>query len=620
MVKKLPEIPEMNALQYAEIAVSGKTQPGIVPGPLVKLACERHLRDLENQSEDTFWYDESGEDYVRRFIEQELPLVKGRYEGKPFKLLPWQSFVIGSLYGWYRYNEFGEVVRRFNFAYIETSKGSGKSPLSAALAIYSLMADGEPSPEIYVLARNVGQAKIPFDMIDSMIRNSPEINDRVRVLGGYDPNVVKYLKNNGKIVRLASDSRGHGKSGFMPSFVLADELHEHESAEMLERMSSGVKIRKNPLTFAITNSGAGSEGVAWEHRQYASDILLGIRENPKHFAFVAGMDKDDDPYENKECWPKSSVGLPWIPGYEYIQDEVRSSAGLPSKRSEVSRFQFCIWTHAIDPWIEEKYWTAAELKEKDERLPSKELLEKCPLFLAFDLAEKTDLTAGAAVWRLPDGTFYGEAMIWIPESKIETLNRKSPEPIYEWVRLEYINPVDKIQDFKQVASWVSFMQSKFNITAIAYDSRFINKLVEKLEENDIDCMKAPQCVVNKVPYGTIPMMSHPQGTQAPSQADDSLQLCMHTSVESFEKHLVKETFKAKYNPMLRSAVMGSVITKDQASNRRFLKRDAKVKIDASVAMTMAIGLADAWNYDEGGEGGFFDWDSLNESEPAGVVQ
>ena len=63
--------------------------------------------------------------------------------GEPFRLLPWQKFVVGSLYGWLT----ADGSRRFRSGFVECAKGAGKTPLSAALMLYAFREDSERAAE-----------------------------------------------------------------------------------------------------------------------------------------------------------------------------------------------------------------------------------------------------------------------------------------------------------------------------------------------------------------------------------------------------------------------------------------------------------------------------------------
>ena len=129
--------------QYAQDVVDGK----YTVNKFVRLACERHLNDLEKSD---YTFDPEKADRIFRFFKSQLVLLSGQFEGEDFELLPWQQFVAGSLFGWLKPNG----TRRFKTAYIETGKGSGKSPYIAGIGIYLMCADGESRAEVFVLAQN----------------------------------------------------------------------------------------------------------------------------------------------------------------------------------------------------------------------------------------------------------------------------------------------------------------------------------------------------------------------------------------------------------------------------------------------------------------------------------
>ena len=79
--------------EYAERVRDGD----IVAGPHVRFACARHLADLK-RIDLVFDTEEAGR--IMSFFHDALHLSGGQFEGKRFELMPWQQFVIGSLYGW----------------------------------------------------------------------------------------------------------------------------------------------------------------------------------------------------------------------------------------------------------------------------------------------------------------------------------------------------------------------------------------------------------------------------------------------------------------------------------------------------------------------------------------
>ena len=81
----------------------------------------------------TSHYDKAQADYAVGFIEC-LCHTKGRWSGKPFKLLPWQEQIVRDIFGIVK----ADGKRQFTTAYIEIPKKNGKSELAAAIALYRL--------------------------------------------------------------------------------------------------------------------------------------------------------------------------------------------------------------------------------------------------------------------------------------------------------------------------------------------------------------------------------------------------------------------------------------------------------------------------------------------------
>ncbi len=84
------------ATQYAKDVTSGKE----LAGPDIRNACQRHLRDLEScHARGLHWDVEAAQRSIDYFAKV-LKLNGGDFEGAPFVLLPWQCFIVGSIFGW----------------------------------------------------------------------------------------------------------------------------------------------------------------------------------------------------------------------------------------------------------------------------------------------------------------------------------------------------------------------------------------------------------------------------------------------------------------------------------------------------------------------------------------
>ena len=122
-------------------------------------------------------YDVEKADRAVRFIEN-LRHTKGKWAGKRFWLLPWQEQIVRDVFGVVQ--EDGN--RQFRTAFVEIAKKQGKSELAAAIALYLLFADNEPSAEVYGAAADRQQASIVFDVANQMVQMSPALMKRCKIM------------------------------------------------------------------------------------------------------------------------------------------------------------------------------------------------------------------------------------------------------------------------------------------------------------------------------------------------------------------------------------------------------------------------------------------------------
>ena len=118
---------------YARAVVSGRS----VAGPLVRLACRRHLDDLRSGKERGLrWNLPEAQRVIELIGQMRLPT------GEPFLLQPAQAFIVGSLFGWL----LADGGPRFRTAYVEMGKGNGKTPWRPPSAWWASWPTGSPRP------------------------------------------------------------------------------------------------------------------------------------------------------------------------------------------------------------------------------------------------------------------------------------------------------------------------------------------------------------------------------------------------------------------------------------------------------------------------------------------
>lgn len=437
----------------------------IVAGPWVRKACERHLRDLRQaKRRGLVWR----LDLASRAIDF-FPDLLVLENGSPFHLLPWQQFIVGSLFGWH----LADGYRRFRTAYIETGKGSGKTPLAAGVGLLGLTSDGQPAAEIYSAATAREQASIVFNDAKRMREMNPDlatlIDDKVASLA---------VPATFSVFRPVS-SEHRGLDGKRVHMAIIDELHEHPSSMVVDKMRAGTKAQRNALIFEITNSGYDRESVCYRHREYSEKVLEDIFENERWFAYVCSLDETDD-WTDPACWIKANPSLGVTIPESYLREQVDEALGMPTKQNIVKRLNFCIWTEQSALWMPMDKWDQCDGEIDIAGLRGR------PCFAGLDLSQNGDLTSLALYFPGADGDRdVVLPFFWMPRDGILDRERTDHAPYSTWVEQGFMLTCPGSQiDYDFVADQLVRLSTDygFEIQEIAFDRWGATTIYQKLTE------------------------------------------------------------------------------------------------------------------------------------------
>lgn len=543
------------ATAWARAVQSGQ----VIAGPHVRAAAARHLADLEQAAQRGLAWDVAAAEHAIAFFEEVLHLNGGEFEGQPFRLLGWEAFIVGGLYGWKRA---AAGTRRFRVAYVETGKGSGKSPLAAGIGLHGLAADGESRAEVYAAATKRDQAMILFRDAVAMYSQSPELLRRLKPSGVGEHTWNLAYPATGSFFRpISSDN---GQSGPRPHVALVDEFHEHPTGHVLEMLRAGFKSRRQPLLFVITNSGHDLTSPCGEYHDYAIRVAAGLQIDDTFFSFVCSLDEGEDPFEDEACWAKANPSLQEadLPGTVYLREQVLQSRGLPSKQAIVRRLNFCEWTQAEAPWLSPQVWLPAR------REYAADQLHRRRAYAGLDLSSTTDLTAltlaiepehEADPWQLL-------AWAWLPEEGLAQRERDDKVPYTQWLRDGHLlTTPGRAVSRLAVLQRLVHLASQFDIQAIAYDRWRIEDL---------------RTLAADAGLTLPPLIEFGQGYRDMSPA-----------IEAFEAALLNGQLVHNDQPVLTWAASNAVIVSDDAGNRKLSKAKAGGRIDPILAAVMGYGYA-----------------------------
>lgn len=587
------------ATAYADAVASG----GIVAGPHVRNACRRHLEDLKRED---LLFDPVAAAKAIRFFEEKLCLSEGQFEGKPFKLQPPQDFILGSLFGWRKL----DGTRRYRRAYVEEGKGSGKSPFAGGIGLLGLMADGEAGAEIYSAGATKEQAAILFRDAVKMVDKSPDLSSRLKMSGGPGREFnIAYLRKASFFRPVSRETRKTG-SGPRPHFALVDELHEHMDGGIIEMLERGFKFRRQPLLLMITNSGSDRNSVCWAEHDFAVKVAAGSRDarhddapyrgerwgrTDETFSYVCALDPDDDPLNDPSCWIKANPLMGVTITEDYLAGVVAQARDIPGKLNNILRLHFCVWTDAETAWM-----TRATLEPCIADFDPAEHHGR-PVFVGCDLSQNKDITALAFMVKTGEvekGEHKGKPLFdawieaWTPGDTIAAREMSDKQPYREWVDAGFLNaPRGASINYRHVAQAIAETTHDFDVQCVAYDRYAFRRGLEP-ECNDLGL--------------NVEFVEHPQGGTKKGKPNDAMieaakaagrepeGLWMPMSVRRLEELLLEKRIRIRRNPVLISAMMSAVTDHDRWDNYWLAKERSTNKIDAAIALAMAVGAAHSY--------------------------
>jgi len=452
--------------KYAEDVLAGR----IVAGHYVKLACERHFKDLDRQGTEDFPYIYE-EELVERvyYFFSFCKHTKGELAGTALELDDFQKFIIGSVFGWI-HQETG--LRRFRKAYVQLARKNGKSTLLSAIGLYMLVGDGEDGAEIYCTASKKEQARIVYEDAKTMADRSRDIGKRVKTTR----DAILFKARNSKMVPLSKDTKS--LDGLNPHLGIIDEYHAHPTSEMYDVIVSGMGQRLQPLLFMITTAGFDLSCPCFTEYEYCTKVLEGTLENERYFIFIAQMDKEDDSNEASN-WIKANPLLAQTEkGMEYLREEWKIAQDVAEKMRSVLTKNFNQWVDLKENgYMPMNKWKACGV----DALPD---LQGMECFVGVDLSKKIDLTSVAFEFVLEDGRYVVLHHSFLPEDTLAEKRQTDKAPYDLWVQQGWITTTDgAVVDYRYIMAYIKRMirENEWKVREICYDPYNATQFAQEME-------------------------------------------------------------------------------------------------------------------------------------------
>ncbi|PKM01114.1 MAG: terminase [Gammaproteobacteria bacterium HGW-Gammaproteobacteria-9] len=470
------------AEDYARSVVAGK----ILACRWIKLLCQKHLDDLERQSEDVYPYkfEPAKAEKVAKFL-QLLPHTKGKWAGKRelIKLEPWQLFSVCVPFGWLRKKD---GTRRYRTLLVFVPRKNGKSIIGGGLGVYMFTADGEFGAEVYSGATTEKQAWEVFRPAKQMIERTPELREHFGV-----------EVNASNMARLEDGSRfepviGKPGDGSSPSCAIVDEYHEHQDSTLFDTMETGMGAREQPVMLVITTAGSSIGGPCHQLVRDSERMLEGVIDRPDLWPALFTIDQGDD-WTSEEALRKANPNFGISISEDFLLARQRDAMQSATRQATFRTKHLNEWVGAKNAWLNMLRWKEAPARK------SLQELEGRPCYIGLDLASKIDIAGNLLVFPPVDGDpqWHVHGRYYLPEARvIEELDSNTAR-YREFDALGLLTLTDgEVIEFEVIKEDLREFAGRFDVQAVAYDPWQATQLAQEMELEGLPMVEVRQTVQN----------------------------------------------------------------------------------------------------------------------------
>ena len=398
----------------------------------------------------------------KKFIST-LTTTSGKYAGKPFELRPFQHDIIDRIFRRER-DEEGEIRRVVREAVIGVGRKNGKTELIAALALASLVIEGEKGGLVVVAASKRQQAALLLTAAKRMVYQS-KVNGvplskylQVRRDHIYFPDL------DAKLMTIAADAQK--EHGLNPHLVIVDEGHAtmENDRELYDTLLTAQGAREDPLAIVITTAGPAPRGPMYDLYKYGKDIEAGTRVDP-HFEFIWYEAKPDAAVDDPEAWRAANPALDVNGGWyksEFFRKTVAAVKAGRMPEFMFRRLHLNQWTSATERWL-----PYGKVEAGGREAP--EFPDGCKVRIGLDAAIKRD-------------TFAVVMVRHDTETNISHVRCRRFTPETEQ---GYIDP-------NEIVTYVLGLAAQYDVIEVVYDPAYMQMVAGQLAERGLYVEPFPQ--------------------------------------------------------------------------------------------------------------------------------
>ena len=463
----------------------------IQAGYSIKLACFRHLRDLQRQNTKDFpyHYDIKAANMLLKFA----AIAPNVDTGEPTKLMAWQKFIFCMMFGWRDKDDF----KRFTRVIVSVSRGQGKTYLMAILVAYSYLIESLKleNQDYLVASINYKQTMKIFGYIKSMLRKIIDIepfktlaNDARLEL--QSEQIIEKKTNN--ILRAISHEAGQFDSYHFRTAVF-DEIGEITTRDRVSKIISGqVKVQNHQFVQISTAYPDPTVPFHEDEKMIIQAMEQDFkRDADSYLGLIWAQDEMDEVYK-PETWVKSNPLLDLSDQKENLMSGLQDKRDNDLLTGSISDFE----NKNLNLWLKQSTASYLNLKDVESAIDDDFNIDGRQVYIGLDYSMFSDNTAigfvypyqneeGQPRWHIAQHSF----IPWQQAGSLEAKEKQDGIAYHEFPKYCSITAHPKgIINSEQVYRWLLDYVEQHNLKVIffGYDrwgSYQVKNITESLNAN-----------------------------------------------------------------------------------------------------------------------------------------
>ena len=514
-------------------------------------------------------YDPTLPDKYEAFCREYLTFPDGFRAREPVEWAGWQLDRISRPILGLRWRNSGRRVVKT--AFFLSGRGNAKTTKASALALFFLVAMGEPNPEVDLFARSRPQAGRMFRVVSRFVRSSPLLDNNL--------NVSQHLKQvvvpatGAELVVRSGDAEA--ELGLNPSLAVVDELLAQRNRDLWDAVRTAFGKRPDGLLISMTTPAIGPETFAEQEYRRAKQIQADPGLDPSYLPIIFEADPDDDVF-SRRTWVKANPGLD--DGFldeDQIRTEAEEARRDPTTLHSFKVFRCALWPEAGHGFLDMTQWDRSA-----QEMPERAVLAGMPCFVGLDMGGWDDLTSACFLfWDKEAEIAYAVWKHWSTQPVFDTLDAFTGGHWRVWAdhaAADLTIHQSRWVDGEDVADTVADLADEFEVLGVGVDSYRSREMLRLLGEEG---------------YG-LPIQPLNQSGKAMQAGSERVQALVSAA-----------RLAHNGDPVARWAASNSQVKYDAMLFPKVVKPDpneTRTKIDPIIALCFAADRWLAWER-EGGE-------------------